>query len=147
MSQQRIQIMEHGSGYQQNLELHDPGLKEEFKLEENFSQLAVNQPKSSKHEQYQPVGGSTNSQNGCNLGKNIPVLHKVQLGKEQQKKHQEKFQHNNEFAGQGRVNSHQNDESGSSCSSGNMSQSFSSGIGNGAQHPGMSNVPASMNVQ
>lgn len=58
-------------------------IAEESKLEQRFNQLAVNLPKSSKHEHGQPVGGQSHStQTACNLGKNIPNLHKVKMGKD-----------------------------------------------------------------
>ena len=47
---------------------------EESKLEQKFSKLAVNLPKSSKHSHQDHVGGALRGQNGCTLTKNIPGL-------------------------------------------------------------------------
>mmetsp|Transcript_24213 Transcript_24213/g.37300 ORF Transcript_24213/g.37300 Transcript_24213/m.37300 type:complete len:80 (+) Transcript_24213:252-491(+) len=53
----------------------EPEIPEEKKLEEQFNSLSVNQPKSSKHDNFQSAsGGSSSSMNGCNLGKNFPQL-------------------------------------------------------------------------
>ena len=62
-------------------------MAEESKLEQRFNQLAVNLPKNSKHEHGHPVGGQSQNNVACNLGKNIPNLHKVRLGKEQVQEH------------------------------------------------------------
>lgn len=113
---------------------------EESKLEQKFNQLAINLPKSSKHQHNQPVGGSNNTQTGCNLGKNIPSLQKVKLSMdkkaEQIQQHKRITNHNENLGPQGNQNQNainNNDESGSSCSSGGMSQSFSSGNGGNQQ--------------
>ena len=64
---------------------------EESKLEQKFNMLAVNLPKSSKHDHGEPVGrGMQSSAMACNLGKNIPNLHQLQLGKDQKVKEHNK---------------------------------------------------------
>jgi hypothetical protein len=53
--------------------------REEIKLDHQIRQLSINQPKSSKHEQSQPVGGLGLARNNCTLGKNIPTPHRIEI--------------------------------------------------------------------